>query len=489
MDKNEVITISDWNEGQSKFPLQGFGLLQNVEVFENKGIVKMSPVLTQSSLTATQLPIAYVKDTYGNYYHATGVTGTGTIYKNNTSIQSSLTNVFDMVIYKNYLWVRHSTVMSCYGPLNNSPQWFGNVGTGFTESYWGKMIIGQDDIAYICNGNLIASFTVSTSGTPGVAPTISLNLSALDLPEGQFASTIIEYGSKLLIGASGGANYSDSSNFNNARLYPWDRVSASVTLPVIFNENGIQALIQNANRVYVIAGNQGNVYETDSTNYRKIATIPYIQEGVSSFINVYPNAIAISPKGTLLIGASVGSNYGNSGIYEIDINDPKYPIAFKYILSPGITNSSSGRVSVGFIYPSTYQDLTVGWQNVSSYGIDSSSFYLASNYQSVIESPLIQVGSKLNKKTFQNIEWSLAKPLVSSTSGNGQAIRISYRKDNSSSYTLIGTWDYSTVGNVVSFVDKASISDAEYLQIKVELSQPQTTVYGNNIYLRYVRIW
>ena len=124
MDKNEVITISDWQKGQVNHPIYGFGLLQNIDVFENKGIAKLRP-RTTNVFSPTQLPIAEVYDTYGNTYTMTGETGQGIVYKNGVAITSSLSNTKDIKIYKDYLFIRHSDSLSMYGPLNNSPQYFG----------------------------------------------------------------------------------------------------------------------------------------------------------------------------------------------------------------------------------------------------------------------------------------------------------------------------------------------------------------------------
>jgi hypothetical protein len=486
MYKDGVVTFADWFKGMVKHPVYGFGLLKNLEVFENKGIAKINNrTVLDTSITPTQLPLACIKDVNGNIYVATGETGAGVISKNGTALQSGLANVWDMKIYKDYLWVRHANVMSCYGPLTSAgAQWFGNVGLGFNANYRGNIIIGQDDTMYITNGNDISSMTVTAGGVVAVAPTISLNLSALDLPEGQFATCIAEYGRWLMIGTGGGGSYSQMGSFKTARIYPWDRVSASVQLPIIFNENGIQALVQHANRLFAVAGDQGNVYETDSTSYRKIATIPYVETGVLAPMTVFPNAFTVSQKGTLLVGVSVGATYGKSGVYEIDISNSSYPVCLKNTISTGSTNSNSGRIQIGFVYPQDYITTRIGWQDVGSFGVDTTDFRTYADYGAVIETEMVKVGTFNNKKTFEHIEWCLAEPLVS-----GQNIRISYRLNNKDAYTPVGTWGYSTQGSVLSFEDIAHITDAEYVQLKIELDQALLTVYGSNINLISVRLW
>lgn len=488
MDKNGVITISDWQKGQVKHPIYGFGLLKNVEIFENPGIAKLkNRAVLRSTITPDQLPIAEVTDIYGNIYTLTGETGAGKFYKNGTVIQSGLANAWDLVIYKDYVWVRHSTVMSCYGPISIvGADWFGNVATGFNGSYNGQLLVGQDDFLYSGNGNYVARIEVTASGVSGVAPTLSTNLTALDLPDGQYVSSLEEYGTKIVIGTHGGSSYSSRGNSNSARLYAWNRQLGTLgnpglaDLPIIFNENGVNAIKQHANKLYVSAGTQGNIYVTDSTNYIKIATLPYTKDGVIYTSSVYSNALEISPQGNLLVGLSGDFNESvKTGIYEINISDPSYPISYR---TP--TSTNTGTIKIGFINSVSYQTLNVGWSNGSSYGVDETDFRMYASYGGVIESQLIKVGSYNSKKTFQHIEWSLAEPLVS-----GQNIRISYRKNSREDWTVTSTWGFATTGAVMSFEDVAAIADCEYIQLKIELDQSLTTLYGYNLQLISVRIW
>lgn len=488
MYKDGVVTFANWNKGQVKHPIYGFGLLKNVEVFENKGIAKLkNRAVLRSSITPTQLPIAEVYDIYGNTYTLDGGAVSGTCYKNGTSIQGSLGLTWDLAIYKDYLWIRHSTVLSAYGPLSSGgAQWFGNVETGFASGYSGKIIIGQDDYLYIANGNYVAKISVTASGTVGVAPTLSSNLTALDLPDGQYVSDLEEYGTKIVIGTHGGSSYFDRGNSTIARLYAWNRQLGTLgnpglaDLPIIFNENGVNSIKQHANKLYVSAGTQGNIYVTDSTNYQKIALIPYTQSGVNYGSTVYANAIDISAQGTLLVGISGSySDETRAGIYEIDISDPSYPISYR---TPTSTNETT--LNIGFINSVSYQTINVGWSNGSSYGVDTTDFRMYASYGGVIETSLVQVGRYNAKKTFEHIEWDLAEPLVS-----GQNIRISYRKNSREDYTEIGTWGFSTTGAVMSFEDVAAIADCEYIQLKIELDQSTSTLYGYNVNLIQISLW
>lgn len=497
MDKNGKVTFGKWNTGMAKHPLYGFGRLQNVEVFENKGIAKLkNRLVLDSSITPDQLPIAEVRDIYGNVYTLTGETGSGKCYKNGTVIQSGLNNAWDMAIYKNYLWVRHANVMSCYGPLDNAPSWFGNVGTGFEQYYNGKLLVGQDDFLYSGNGNSVAKIEVLTSGTPAVAPTITNTLNALDLPDGQYITTLVEYGKNIVMGTQGGSAYVDRGNHATARLYSWNRQAGTLgnpglaDLPVVFSENGVNAIFQHANKLYVQAGTQGNVYITDSTNYQQIAILPYTQNGILSNSIVYANAICVSARGTLLIGLSgYADGYSKAGIYEIDIADPAYPVVFRTISTQ--STGATTVLKIGYIKSISYQQMNVGWSDGATYGVDNSDFRMYQSYGGIIETDMVKVGTFNDKHSFEHIEWCLAEPLVAR-----QNIRISYRLNNKDDYTLIGTWGVTAgtgiteVGdNKISFEDIGAIADAEYVQLKIELDQATNAVYGSNINLINVAIW
>jgi len=503
MDKNGVVTFANWNtKGQVKHPVYGFGLLQNVEIFENKGIAKLkNRLLARSTISPTQLPIAEVKDTLGNTYTLTGSTGQGTLYKNGVAIATGLQNAWDIAIYKNYVWLRYSSRLAAYGPLTEAgAAYFDAIGSGFSEVYNGKLLVGQDDFLYSGNGNYVAKVEVTASGTVGVAPTITLTLDALDLPDGQFVSTLVEYGKNIVIGTQGGSSYADRGNFPNARLYPWNRQAGTLgnpglaDLPVVFSENGINAILQHANKLYVQAGTQGNIYVTDSTNYEFVCTLPYAPSGVISASTVYANAMSISVLGTLLVGLSTFADQkGKGGIYEVDIKDPAYPVSYRTISSgdQGLTSV----LKIGFVKQISYQQLNVGWSLGATYGIDGSDYILVADYGGIIETDMVKVGGYNSKHTFEHIEWCLAEPLVS-----GQNIRISYRKNSKEAYTLIGTWGFTTVGTTIkglaidgvgpiSFEDIGAIADAEYVQLKIELDQDEATLYGSNIYLIAVKIW
>jgi len=253
MDKNGVVTFSEWTKGMAKYPLQGIGLLRNVDVLTNPGIVDIAQN-TSEVLSTTGLVVAEVLDG-GDVYSFESNGSSSVIYKNGVSLITSLGVARDLLIYKDYLIFTHGSQIGAYGPLSGSAQgWNSLTGTTSTgtlsnqrSSYYAKMLYGQDDIVYITGGPNVMSMTFTASGVAGVEPTVSFNESALDLPAGHYAVTLAEIGKFLAIGTQTGSSWVGQSN--EGRIYTWDRVSASVRLPIIFNEDRIWQLYSHANRL------------------------------------------------------------------------------------------------------------------------------------------------------------------------------------------------------------------------------------------------
>jgi hypothetical protein len=368
----------------------------------------------------------------------------------------------------------------------------GYLGIGQTTGHYLKLQIGQDDTVYVANGNNIATITSFTKATAGTAPTATLTNVALDLPEQTYVVTMAELGKYLMIGTTSAPTWATRNNYKKAAIYLWDRVSTSFNLPIQINENSIQQMFSDNNKLYVTAGIKGNLYVTDSTNYTLLKKIPWNADRPSgAFCQMYPNAIAMNNNGNLLIGTSTytdsytgGDNASKHGIYEIDLKSGNYAVVLKTIPNNGDTGASVA-LTIGCINPGSDDTTVFGWSSGTSYGLDTTDSKMYTSYTAVIESQLYQVGTRLNRHVpYQNLEFTLQKGLVS-----GQAIRISYRQNASTSYTVLGTFDYATLGGVISHNTKCPIDDAENLQFKIELTQPTTATAGQNINLMNVKVW
>lgn len=489
MEKNGVVTISEWYKGMAKYPLQGFGLFRNVDVTTNPGIVTIEKGASLD-FTPDGIPVAYAKNGSDIWTLAYNDSTTSSLYKNGVVVQSGLSNARDLLIYNNYILVSYSNYVGVYGPLSSgSAQWWSDISAGalsLNGSVGLPMIIGQDNIIYVGAGKYVATITFVSSGTPGTIPTVTVQSQALDLPDGNYATSIAEVGKFLAIGTQTAGIFQGPSN--EGRVYLWDRVSASVLLPVRFNEDRVHALYSHANRLFVVAGSKGNVYQSDGTNYTRIGQIPFTTLANNTTLSMYPNAIDLSQDGKLLIGTSTGTNSDPSsatkhGVWELDVMQQGAPIVLKHTVSTGSLGQTTP-LYIGAIKSTTDVETLIGFQDASVYGSDRTSNTPYDNYGGEIESQLVQVGTALNKRTFEHIEWTLSEPLV-----DGQGIRISYRKNLSEDWTEIGDWTYATEGAVTSREDRALIADAEFVQLKIELNQDSTTDTINNVNLIRVQLW
>lgn len=464
MDKNGTIVIGEWQKGVAQSPYYGFGSIKNCEVFEQPGVLKISNSLINKYNSESGIPVKTLKSSVGDTFELFRVEG-GTSYlkKNGVNFTNVAGDAWDMIEYKGYLIISSTTGLHAYG-TTTSTAYFSNFQTGLTSNYYIKMLVGQDDKVYLTNGNAIATITNFVAGTFSVAPTCTLTLVALDLKDGQYATTIEELGTKIMIGTQGGGSWSARGSQRVANIYPWNRQAGTLgnpglaDLPIKLNECGVHAMKTVGNILYVFAGTRGNFYKTDGTSCIKIGRIPWTQtKGFNSSISYYPNALELSPNNNLLIGVSTYAGaVDGTGVYEINI-DSKNEVVCKYSLPQSI---------IGTIGTNELDTIFVGYQTGSTYGLKYTIGNPYADFSAEVESQVYIVGTATGKKTFQHIDFTLGKPLT-----DQQSLKLYYRKNTETSYTLIGTYSFSTLGAKLAHEDKAAIADAQIVQFKVQLAQ------------------
>jgi len=494
MDKNGNITITDWIKGMAQSAILGNETIIGCEIFEEPGILKANNVPSADSskvndsgyVTLTGMPIADVTNyNSSNVLQRTVLTEGGqllSIQNADTALATNLSQGWDACVWnQTYTVVSYAQSGTGYigviwhDASSNSASWESAKIGSLTGTHCIKLLKAQDGYMYFTNGNTIGRITNITGGTGAVTVTSSSNV--LDLPDNEYAVTMAELGSNLLIGTQYGYSYSQRQNFAGANIYPWDRVSSSFRLPVRINENGINAMVSNKNQVYFSAGNNGNIYVTDGTNYQLVKTLPFCKTkkfGPNSY--VYPNAMTINQAGNLLIGLSTEYTSGSpstTGVWEIGLTQG-YPTHLPFISIDGNTGDSS-TLKIGSVRVLASDTISFGCQSNSTYKLLTTTYNLNANTR--YDTQAYFVGSRKFRKSFQNIEFTLSQPLVAN-----QSIKISYRKNLNDPFTEIGTWTYSELGGVISHYDKALIADAEMVQLRVELIQ-SSVIFGNNINL------
>lgn len=160
----------------------------------------------------------------------------------------------------------------------------------------------------------------------------------------------------------------------------------------------------------------------------------------------------------------------------------QYPIVMRNSPSTGGIGATQ-TLRIGCIYSTSNDQLYIGWQDGSSYGVDTLNTTLYTNFTAFFESKFYTVGSILNKRTYKRLEISLTNPLIS-----GQQIRVSYRKNLNDDWTVLGTYDSTNFGTENTFNTLANIASVTKLQIKIEMNQATTVAFGNNIEFEYLTL-
>ena len=499
MDKNGVLTIKDFQAGVADSPLLGFAKMNNVEIFEKQGVVKMQFGAAKSFNTKS-LPVAMVYDTLGNQYVGCQYGG---IYKNGTLLNTT-PGICDMKIVSDgqtdpsgnpIEYLLYTTVQDgfgFYGPTYSTGAELAGGQAGLQTGSNKPIVIGIDSdnsnkpMIYVGNGNTIGAITNFVHIAVGTAPTYHWNPIALTLQPGHWAYSMNELGKYLAVGTvAANSLWTGSISQKKSAVILWDRTSPSFNLPVFFKENGVTSMFQMQNRLYVAIGNRGRIFITDGTNFEQAKRIPYcFNRQFGNYAYVYPNAMTLH-NGEIVTGLSGNGVDATYGVYTTQIqpvavgnSQINYPTIMRNSPSSGGTGATQ-QLSIGFCYSTGADQLYFGWQDGSTYGVDLVDFRLCSGFTSVIYSPYYTVGSELVKKTFKRMEISLTAPLLA-----GQQIRISYREDlNETSWTTLGTYDNTNFGSNNVFNTLANLASKVKLQFKIEMTQPTTSPFGTNIEL------
>jgi len=503
MDKNGIITITNPQKGIANSAILGNEAIIGCEIFEEPGVLKIASALEADSseinnpgyVVISGVPVADVTN-----YDSAGVvqrtvlTETGQLmsYANADFLLATLTKGWDACVWNsNYTVVSYSNGTTGFigviyhDNTGSSGTWNPAEISSLTGTHCIKLLMAQDGYMYFTNGNTIGRIT-AISGTGGsVSVTSSSNV--LDLPNNVYAVTMAELGTNLLIGTQQGISYAVRQNFNFAAIYPWDRTSSSFRLPVYINENGINAMISHRNQVYFSAGDDGKIYVTDGTNYQLVKRLPFTTLGSrynpTSF--VYPNAMCVNQKGNLMVGLSADYNANaptTTGIWELQLSQG-FPTHLPFFSRDGNLGQTAN-VRFGSVRVLDDDALSFGVQSGTSYELSTTSTTaLWSGYKAKWRTEAFFVGNARDKKAFEQLEFLLTKPLITN-----QGVKISYRKNLQDDFTVVDTWDYPTLGGVISHFAPAEVVDAEILQFEIALDYT-SAVFGNNVNLIRVTVY
>lgn len=461
--KEQDLVIKDFQKGIADSPYLGFADMRNVDVITKPGIAQIGYLTSKvSSTTVTGLVKWFVQDpTTGNLY---ALDDTGKLYRSTTN-GSTWTHISGntttdahgngLAVWKSHVFVARDTKLDVLKISDNT--WYNDWQTLTSDILFHPMLVAQDDFLYIGCGNVIAS--VADDFAAGTPPTGTFTSSALDLPSHYRIKCLAELGNKIFIGtwvASGTKKIAD--------IFPWDPSEDTFNLPLRLAENGINQIINYSNNLYINAGLYGTLYKSNGYQVVPLKYLKSVTYDSTEYLTTYPGAI-MHHNNKIMFGVSTsgGGNPEPMGIFGL-FNDEVITFDNSVsTLSVGATNT----LIVGSLFSISANIFAIGWQDNATYGIDvviAPDGPRYTSYAARIDSPIYQVGTVLQPKTFSQIEFQLTKPLTT-----GQGIKLSYRTNTNDSFTLIGTFDYATYAGIQAY-NTAFSCTCNTIQIRVELT-------------------
>ena len=358
-----------------------------------------------------------------------------------------------------------------------------------------------DNAIYISNGTSLTNTSLVRVGLleenvgetfdPTDTDTFSFVPNAIELSnyDGRgFVQSINEIGDRLILGTQS----------NN--IYFWDRKSLLPYSVVNMPEQNTSSILVKAGNIFAVNGYSGKIYRIEEGVYGEEITIPE-----HLFDKNYTRSTSYDT--TLFIDFVDACLNGDDILFSIEVSGKVYLMAYntrtkslikKNLSSYGetlTTGSTPGRIYK--IIPLTRStsfrnSLLISSKKEASPDTWALEGYYSGNYlktldddSAYITTGLISVGETFAKKTFKEIQFSFLRALTT-----GQSVKVYYRRDDSSSWTLLKSIDYDTDGAVKD--DKfnmASLTDIIDLQLKIIINGYNTsTTYGTSPLLKLIRL-
>lgn len=372
-----------------------------------------------------------------------------------------------IVVWKDYLIVFRDAKIDVYGNLltaaHSARAWTNDWQSIAAESgnLHSPIVHSLNDVIYFAYKDTTTKIPYISSiaenaapFAPGTAGSYTYTATAKKFPQYKNINCLVEYG----IYVAAGTDY---------EIYPWDRSSPLFDDLILPPENGVTAMCVIGTVLYFACGVRGNIYATIGSATKLVQEFPASISGIPyTPINI---PVMIKHKGRLFFTVEC---IGCSGVYSIDLQTGAFVLENR--ISVGTYGTAAHKlpamVSVGI------QQYYLGWKNTDAitYGIDTftlsgADYYFQTSYGGYFETQMVEVGTTLVPRQLTQAGFNLTRPLAT-----GQGVRLSYRTSLADSYTVLGTYDYATLGAVKSHVATADIPATEMVQIKVELTAPSS---------------
>lgn len=489
------IIIQAPRQGIARSPHVGFSDIQNLNIDDVPGVVTLNNIMAKKSATTVTDQINWIVRHPVTTTEIYALGNTGKVYKSADSGATwALMTGFTagghgngMIIWKNYLFVCRDAYIDVCGDGTATGITNANWTNGWkaidSDVLWHPMIVSKNDNKiYGGAGKYVFSLDENSGQTfaPGTADTFTFTSQALDLPPDYRIKCLEELGSNLMIGTWQGANIYD---IRVADIFVWDRASVSFGQPIILSDYGVHAMKNMGNSLVVLAGINGTVFRCDGVNAHIIGQLPHDLSG-GKYMEWYPGGICNFKNKTFFSSGNGGTTaIEPQGVWSLLQTGQGNVLNLEHTISTGSTGSANP-LKVTALLPVTRDTLMTGWRDNATYGIDlSTATSYTTSYGGYFVTPLYAVGETNHPEKFKCLEFTFSKPLVAN-----QGIKIEYRVNLTDSFTEIGTWDYTTLGGILSkniiLDDPDEVLVAERIQFKVSLTGTTTTPYLQQIVIK-----
>jgi len=455
--------------GQAENPHIGAGVAVGMDLYTTKGVARLSRKMSKASgSVCTDFPLYVTEAVNGDVY----VQGdTGVIYKGTTNASSWATVAGGptpsanagrgIIVWEDYLFAFTPTDVAVYGPLSGSPTWDNTWWT--TTASQPALINTSSSIQHVpfinpsnntlnfCNERYINQIKL-TDVTGGFDPSdgttyVAIN-NKLTLP-GYYISKNMGFLPPDTVAIA-----VDNTMVNSqADICVWDGASDSILNNVVSLPGASGAVIQMLSKngiLYCITTREHGIYTVNGSSAELVDRLALRMSSrtAGGAQNTSRTVSPIFPHGADFLGPElltggcnqpqISSQQTSTGLFPYGVwsaNIENEVVGCRFPLSFGDINAQyTTTYKIGFVKTINDTSVIVGWAKGTTYGIDllSLSDYITDPDTTFLESAIYEVGTSLNPRTFDQLEFNLIQPLTS-----GQTITFYYRKSLADDYAII----------------------------------------------------
>lgn len=326
------------------------------------------------------------------------------------------------------------------------------------------------------------------AGSNGTNPTLQLTTQRVNLPFYETAKRLLEVGNTVLIGCVGNI------------VYPWNQVDALPSEVITLPEADVNAMLNVNNTAYIFCGNKGIAYITNLAVAAPTLKIPDYTAGVPGTANSYieptftwGDAEYVRGRVYCSILDQTAAKAGNCGgvwsFIPSENIDPEQAVGTALRLesqnSYGDYDGYAPILIVNKQQTGKSPKYWAAWQDgynasTAAFGIDYSTENPVTGY--VVETDLLPSGTFLDKKTFEQLEYKLAVPMVA-----GDSVQLYWRTNPIGSWTSAGTVEEET-SDRISGLFRVNFQKTQWTQIRAVVTTSGSASTSTFVPLSEIRL-